>query len=408
MKCFKRQYALFACFGFWLIVSCQHQGDWQESPQIAQIEVSNNGIISDGCTSLEVDNEADIARYSDLVDTNVRIIKLETTPQSLIGRINKIVVQDEYIFIADTELSKALFIFDRKGKFLGKVGDRGEGPTEYYDVSDFTIDVDQGKIILLDLTGRKLNFYTLEGRFLHSKSIPFLFSGIESLDSTTWALASQGAYNGHMPDIDGYSLIVCDTNFNIQTMYFPSDPMQRDFSYYNQRQLRKFGEYVFYYPRYSNSVYEVNVDGGLMKKYCLLFKQNGFELSADQAMNDGEFSSTVMNKKSYFSGDYIELGSRAIFFINNPKAPGTLVYNRGNQQSVYSPSLIIDQSMFSFFKHDFYYYDPESIVTYATPTDLILPLAVLPEDAPERELLLSKFRGYADYDNPYLLVYKIL
>lgn len=408
MKCFKWQCFLFACFGFWMIASCQHRGDRQESTRSIQIETGNSSIVSTGCTPLDVDNEADIVRYSNLVDTNVRVIKLETTPQSLIGRINKIVVQGEYIFVADTELSKALFIFDRKGKFLGKVGDRGEGPTEYYDISDFTIDVDQGKIILLDLTGRKLNFYTLEGRFLHSKSIPFLFSGIESLGSTTWALASQGAYNGHMPDIDGYSLIVCDTNFNIQSMYFPSDPKQRNFSYYNPRQMRKFGEHVFYYPRYSNAVYEVNVDGGLMKKYCLLFKQNGFELSADQAMNDGEFSSTVMNKKSYFSGDYIELGSRAIFFINNPKAPGTLVYNRDNQQSVYSPSLIIDQPMFSFFKHDFYYYDKESIVTYVTPSELLLPLTILPEDSPKRNALLNKFRGYTDYDNPYLLVYKIL
>jgi len=408
MTCFKWQYFLFACFEFWIIVSCQNHAERQDSTQIAQIEVSNDGIISDGCTSLEVDNEANLIRYSELADTNVHVIKLETTPQSLIGRINKIVVQGEYIFVADTEISKALFIFDRKGKFVGKIGARGEGPTEYYDIQDFTIDIDQGKIVLLDLTGRKLNFYTLEGRFLHSKTIPFLFSGIESLDHRTWVLASQGAYNGHMPDIDGYSLIVCDTNFNIQAMHFPSDPKQRDFSYYNQRQLRKFGEHVFYYPRYSNMVYEVNVDGGLMKKYCLQFKQNGFELTTGREMNDGTFSSTVMNKKGYFSGDYIELDTRAIFSINNPRARGTLVYNRGDQQSVYSPSLIIDQPIFAFFKHDFYYYDKESIVTYVTPPELLLPLTVLPEDSPEKDLLLSKFNGYSDYDNPYLLVYKIL
>src|SRR5690606_16645023 len=89
MKSFKWQCFLSSSFGLLMVFSCQNRADRQGSKQTPQIEISNNGIITDGCASLEVDNEASPIRYSDLVDTNIHVIKLETTPQSLIGTINK-------------------------------------------------------------------------------------------------------------------------------------------------------------------------------------------------------------------------------------------------------------------------------------------------------------------------------
>lgn len=92
------------------------------------------------------------------------IIPLETTDQSLIQYLKKVVLYDDKFFVLDDQ--RPLFaVFSKTGKFLKTVSKQGKGPGEYYVPTDFIIDSEQKQIELLDgFTGR-IFIYDLEGNY---------------------------------------------------------------------------------------------------------------------------------------------------------------------------------------------------------------------------------------------------
>jgi hypothetical protein len=98
----------------------------------------------------------------------VKPIILEVTPNSLLRGIDRIYVTNELLIIMDRSTS-SVFVFDREGKFLHKIGNRGQGPGEYVSVSDFGVDTVNKTIYLSDYHTRKIHHYDLySGKHLKS------------------------------------------------------------------------------------------------------------------------------------------------------------------------------------------------------------------------------------------------
>lgn len=98
---------------------------------------------------------------------SVIALPLETNDLCLIGEISQIDFTDNEIFILDMHVSKSLFVFNKKGQFLRKIGERGKGPGEYIQFSSFSIDYDRQMIFALDHSTRKIIQYTFEGVFVN-------------------------------------------------------------------------------------------------------------------------------------------------------------------------------------------------------------------------------------------------
>jgi hypothetical protein len=69
--------------------------------------------------------------------TDISLIKLETTPNSLIGEINKIFVANNLIYISD---GLSVYLFDMNGQLKKRLHYNGKGPGEYTGISDFVVD----------------------------------------------------------------------------------------------------------------------------------------------------------------------------------------------------------------------------------------------------------------------------
>ena len=81
--------------------------------------------------------EADIVtdvKISDVIELDSFVV-LETTKEALIGRISKIKITEDRIYVMDD----AIFCFDRKGHYINKFDRKGKGPNEYRGLSDFDI-----------------------------------------------------------------------------------------------------------------------------------------------------------------------------------------------------------------------------------------------------------------------------
>lgn len=134
---------------------------------------------------------------------NVELIKLETSPLSLLGNINRIEMNDSLIFISEFE---RLSLFTRKGKFVSQIGSKGNGPDEYIVLSSFYIDNEKQQVTIIDDYKNVLLNYDFKGKYLSTVSVPkksFLSSRCTLLTEDNKLLSY---YMMDMNDTKAYSL----------------------------------------------------------------------------------------------------------------------------------------------------------------------------------------------------------
>lgn len=100
--------------------------------------------------------------YSSLF-SKVGIIVLEDTDESLLGKIDKIEFLDNNLYVLDR--GRGLFMFNKQGKFIKKIGNKGSGPGEYVSLNDMSVDTENKKIYLLDDQTQKILRYSSNGNY---------------------------------------------------------------------------------------------------------------------------------------------------------------------------------------------------------------------------------------------------
>lgn len=102
--------------------------------------------------SISFSEKENILPLSSFVDT-LLYIPLESNDQSLIGEIDKILSIDSGYIIIDKEITSKIFYFDKKGKFISSIGEKGHANNEYISIEDVT--TDGNFIYILDTVGPK-------------------------------------------------------------------------------------------------------------------------------------------------------------------------------------------------------------------------------------------------------------
>ena len=99
----------------------------------------------------------------------LEIVRLETTEESLLGSVDKLVEYNENYYVLDKKRNCVL-VFDGTGNFLRRVGRVGQGPGEYSRLSDFIVDEKTGCLYLL-ANSSTVYAYDNEGSFLWKKKV---------------------------------------------------------------------------------------------------------------------------------------------------------------------------------------------------------------------------------------------
>ena len=102
-------------------------------------------------------------KLQDIFD--IEYIPLETTDEFLCG--NRFIRFGDN-FIAVSNRDQSIIIFDRNGKGLRKINNRGQGPGEYLVVGDIAFDGDNNEMFVLDVVGNRMFVYDLNGKFIRS------------------------------------------------------------------------------------------------------------------------------------------------------------------------------------------------------------------------------------------------
>lgn len=140
---------------FLSMISCQHNG-------VKNISRTNVTFFKD---------QSNLKDCGIKVKNTYVILSEDSMGSNLLKQIDKIVVKDSIIYVADTYM-KNLFLYDMAGNFISSVGKIGEGPNENLSLSDFCVD-NKGNIYWYDGIRNRVQVYNNEYSLVGHYRIPF-------------------------------------------------------------------------------------------------------------------------------------------------------------------------------------------------------------------------------------------
>jgi hypothetical protein len=157
-----------------LLVSCvgkteKSKGDiWERCNVVASWQVVNGDSLL-SCDFSAARQKIQLP-LSSILDT-LEVVRLENREDALVGR-GWPEVSENYIGIRESRSPYKLFT--REGKFIGNVGNVGQGPGEYTLIYSSQIDEAHDRIYLLPWNARQVLAYDLRGQFIENIPLAYL------------------------------------------------------------------------------------------------------------------------------------------------------------------------------------------------------------------------------------------
>ena len=130
------------------ILACQSETQ-KESLKIIPVDINQNVPV----------------KLSEIA-SDIKMVSLELTDESIIGYIQKLIFQDELLIVWDNHPGDTkILIFDCNGKYIRRISNKGQGPREFEYINDISFDIKENIIYLA--SARKILSYTKEGKFLN-------------------------------------------------------------------------------------------------------------------------------------------------------------------------------------------------------------------------------------------------
>jgi hypothetical protein len=290
------------CFFF---IACHHKGK-ELSPNIKKIKISID----------EYKQYLDISEFY-----NAQFIPLETSPESMIGNMDKVIIKDNLIYILDARGAKKIFVFDIKGKFSKTIGKPGKGEGEYLVLADF--DILENKIYISSQQNNKMLVFNLNGD--HIKDIKFSdYIGTHLKKIKNDGFVVRGA------DGSNKSAIFYDEKGKVKNK--ASNPM-KEFLYYSNNQLfSDFEGESYMYFALNDTIYKIE-DSRLIPEYFIDFGSKKIDI--DEIKNH-EMLMNYLEKEKYLDINFFVTGHNNHFFkVSNADYVFSVIINKQSKKMNY-------------------------------------------------------------------------
>ncbi|MCG8474307.1 MAG: 6-bladed beta-propeller, partial [Cytophagales bacterium] len=233
-----REFVIKVFFVLTLCVSCNKHNEQAQSYNDSTIHISI----------------ADVPESEYKKADSVKFIPLETSEDCLIGNVDKFMVSEERIFVADMKIGNALFIFDNEGRLIKKYAAHGKGSKEFQGkIQDFDVK-DQ---IFLVTDAHEVICLSLDGDFKWKKSAGRVFS-TRTIAKTTDGFCFGQRCSKYMPFNEEkdmyYDLVRTDNNFNIRKKMHPIVFEQAVNMIWLSHSFTSHDNTVYFVPNVSDSI----------------------------------------------------------------------------------------------------------------------------------------------------------
>lgn len=373
-----------------ILTSCtQHSGNDHTRT------ISNDSIIE---INVDLEDNTGIP-YDSLID-NISFVRLETKDECLIGNISQLISTDSLIFISDKEITKNIYCFNRKGKFLYKIGKVGQGPGEYAGYYCYiTMTPDKQQLVVMDYG--KIIYYDLNGKFIKEEPLVQTYSHCEFINEELIC----GYYFFGNPQIaDSPTVNVFRKDKTLEYTAFPT--IATDVFYLcTQRPIRKFGNEIYFNAPFSQTFYKIK-NNGISAAYHINIKNNG--VPPIDKETDSRIYSERLNKTIYCE-DFTILKDAAIFELRFPRGHGSpfLVYSF-KTKSTYRCNMQTDNMLFYFHDIPIARDEDNTLIVPQVASDIIKAKNLVSNCPHINKRLLSElYDGLTEDSNPTLFFFHI-
>jgi hypothetical protein len=256
--------------------------------------------------------------------SHIEFVPLDTDNDYLIGEVDKMAMDNNFIYILDKYISNSLFVFKRNGEFVQKIGTKGGGPGEYISIWDFEL-LPNSKLMILDFTNNKLLFYE-NFNYTHTKNLIYPIESIAMLDSYYYFRMKK--YENR----SGFGLLI--SNKNIQTIKkefeFPPKSKEALHIPYN---FREYSDSLTLIQPFENKIYRIK-ENNIIPKYYFDFGAKRLTYEVANFTNINSWSN-----HTFLNGDFYENDNFIVFKFVNDGFLNTGLYNKKTSRLRYSKYL---------------------------------------------------------------------
>ncbi len=255
-------------------------------------------------------------QFSDLIE-DAFLVQLETSSESLIGEIEKVLIEDDKIFVLDRVLHE-IKIFNINGKYLGKIANMHRGPGGYYDISKFSVSKNGELIEIYDNRGFKFRTYNLNNEFVEESSLDYMVRDFIKLKNDKKIVYSGFLPSYNMDEFPKLSRLLFCNGFNIyqsafEYIYSETNPISSLVGGYSY--LSYYGDTIVFGPEIASfDIFHIYNDS-IKKKYQIDFGTD-FMPPINVNSTEGEIDNFLKsNLRKEFAWIYLVLESSKYLFV---------------------------------------------------------------------------------------------
>jgi hypothetical protein len=262
----------------------------------------------------------------------------------MISSISKVEFANNQFYVLDKEKANALFVFDRKGKFIQRIGRDGKGPGEHLRIWDFNINYLNAQIELLDVDLKKIIVFDFKGKFKKEISLPILGISLINMDKDAY-----GVYISNSPQKQKrYNYYLINNKSKIINTAFPYSQKADHINWKLYFNFYRIDNDICLNMPFNDTIYRISKDG-FERKY--IFEFGKYKLPAKHLekinfrnlVDHVRSTAYVFRRLSFETKGYvfasIPMGKESYVALYSKKSKGYKLYSH---KSLFDPLACID------------------------------------------------------------------
>lgn len=284
----------------------------------SQINLANIQNIKPNNDSIEIININKILKEEKFelapIIEEIKLVKLETTAESILKDYGDILVTNDYIYITDNYKGQGLSIFQRNGQFVKRVPN-GLGPGELYSNFEIAYNYEKNELVVSQ-SPSKIFFYTPEGAFKSEIDINISIASFISHNNEYFAYIEPGVIGKDLlKKFKNNIFFVLDSNFTILKTAISE---KRQVPYYDSPYITKADDKIYFTHQLCDTIYQYS-EKLLQVKYVFIYDDK-LQINPKQLdyRNVDFFIETLIRNsdKYWFGGGYFTNKNNHVFLLN--------------------------------------------------------------------------------------------
>ncbi|MDR1897749.1 MAG: 6-bladed beta-propeller [Prevotellaceae bacterium] len=288
--------------------------------------------VSENVINIEQQVENPVTIQASKIINKMQYIALETTEESLLGEMIKILSVNDYFFILD---DYHLSMFDHRGKFIHHIGNKGQGPGEYAQMHDF--DVYDKHIYILDDAKSTILVYDYNNQFIRAVKFDHYVSNLLKLSTGFICyldpLLRKSRYGKSVPDL----VLFDEAGKEKKVLHSRTVNIESVPPFVYPAVLKRYKDEVLYYPPFQDTVFSIGEEKTIPK---FIFNRGKYAISVNE-IDDLE-KRRIAYQKGIVIHNFEINDSQMLLHCEQNGNIGIYIYNLSTKELVNTSKIIND------------------------------------------------------------------